>query len=39
MTMDDGMEALFWLSVGFIGYAYAGYPLCLFPSVCSAADQ
>ncbi|MDF0643639.1 MAG: glycosyltransferase family 2 protein [Nitrospira sp.] len=30
MTMDDGMEALFWLSVGFIGYAYAGYPLCLF---------
>lgn len=30
MTVYDGMEALFWLSVWFIGYAYAGYPLCLY---------
>jgi len=30
MTMYNSMEALFWLSVGFIGYAYIGYPLGLY---------
>jgi len=30
MTMYNSMEALFWLSIGFIGYAYIGYPLGLY---------
>jgi glycosyltransferase involved in cell wall biosynthesis len=30
MTMYNSMEALFWLSIGFIGYAYIGYPLALY---------
>src|ERR1043165_5411541 len=29
MSMAGCMETVFWMSIGFVSYAYAGYPLLL----------